>query len=194
MNNKIITVFGSALTGFLILAIYIFKRIVPLTDVYLGSDRITHAKVVFIFGFIGIVILYLLRNFVKQKWIKNAGYGISFLFMAVLPVMIFISQAGSFRGFPWAIKTLAIGLIPIMFVYAAYLVYINMRIESLVLALVFAAFSVYHIILLLKVLPGISKAFSSTSISDILILLVLISYGAFFAFFSLRSFKTWEKR
>jgi len=193
VNSKIITAFGAALTGLLIFAIYIMKRIVPLTDVYLGGERITHVKVVFIFGIVGIVIIYLLRRFLIQNWIKYPGRGISFLFIVVLPVLFFISQSGSFRGFKWAVETLIIGMIPISFIYSSYLVLINNKIENLILAIVYIAFSLYHIVLFIKVLPGIGKAFSRIGTSNIPILLGLIVYGLFFAFFSVRSFKSREK-
>ena len=193
LKEKIITLSGTLLYGFLFLAVYILNHSVPLTEIYLGNDRTTHVKVVFIAGIIGLICLMLSGKMVKLKWLKFVGYGFSALLMFVLPVLIFIRQAGSFRGIEWAIETLIIGLVPLLFIYASFLVLKNNRIINLLLSVFFTFFSIYHLLLLLRVLPSFGRAFSSTGTSDILIMVVLIVLSAVFAFFSMKLFLNLKK-
>jgi len=193
LKEKIITLSGTLLYGFLFLAVYILNHSVPLTEIYLGNDRTTHVKVVFIAGIIGLICLMLSGKMVKLKWLKFVGYGFSALLMFVLPVLIFIRQAGSFRGIEWAIETLIIGLVPLLFIYASFLVLKNNRIINLLLSVFFTFFSIYHLLLLLRVLPSFGRAFSSTGTLDILIMVVLIVLSAVFAFFSMKLFLNLKK-
>lgn len=187
-KEKIITLSGTLLYGFFFLAVYLLNRSVPLTDIYLGRDRITHVIVVFFSGVIGIVILLLLKKFKGPKVIRFLEYGLSFIFILGIPALLFYTEYQSFRGTEWAIETFFIGLVPILFFYAAFLVLFNNRIVNLFLTFFFVFFSIYHLLLLLKVFRSVGRAFSSTGSLDIFIMLVLIVSSALFAYFSFKHY------
>lgn len=188
LNDRIVSSAGSLLFGLFIMFVYIFKHAVPLTDIYLGSDRTTHVKVVFIAGILGVVFLLLFNMLKKMRWMRYAGYGFSFFLMVILPALIFLNQSRSFRGIEWALETLIIGIVPLLFVYAAFLIFFGNRIVNLFLALFFVFFSIYHLLLLLKVFRSTGRAFSATGSSDIWFMLTLIISSSFFAFFSFKRY------
>ncbi|MCJ7523819.1 MAG: hypothetical protein MUP71_01190 [Candidatus Aminicenantes bacterium] len=193
VNEKIVATLSAIISGIFIIAIYILNRSVPLTDIYLGRDRISHVKVVFISGFIGIFILFILKKIKSVKIVRFLGYGLSLIFMAGIPILLFSTEYQSFRGTKWAIETLIIGLIPVLFIYAAFLVYFNNRIMNLFLAFIFAAFSSYHLLLLIRVLPRMGKAFSTTGKSDLWIMIAIILSTTFFSFYSLKRYLNFKK-
>ncbi|MCK5220286.1 MAG: hypothetical protein KAR14_01790 [Candidatus Aminicenantes bacterium] len=193
LNERITSMAGSLLFGFFLMFLYVFKHTVPMTDIYLGRDRITHAIVVFLFGLFGVMLLLLLKKFKSAKVFKYIGYGLSFIFMVGIPALLFYTEYQSFRGTEWAIETFFIGLAPILFIYAAFLVFYKNRIVNLFLAFIFAAFSVYHLLLLFRILPGMGKAFSRTGKSDLLIMVVFIVFSAFFAFYSIKQYLSFRK-
>jgi len=192
-NERIISAVGSLVFGLFILFIYIFKHAVPLTDIYLGNDRTTHVKVVFVAGILGLVCLLFSRKLIKIKWLKFAGYGFSSILMVVLPVLIFITQSGSFRGMEWALKTLIIGIVPLLFIYASVLVFFRDKTACLFIALVLGLFSLYHLLLLFNVFSSIGRAFSSTGSSDIWFVIILILYSTFIAIFSFKYYLKLKK-
>jgi len=193
LNERITSMAGSLLFGIFLMFVYVFKHAVPMTDIYLGRDRITHVIVVFLFGIFGVMLLLLLKKIKDAKAIKFIGYGLSFIFMVGIPALLFYTEYQSFRGTEWAIETLFIGLAPILFIYAAFLVFYKNRIVNLLLVFIFAAFSIYHILLHVRILPGMGKAFSSTGTSDLLIMIALIVLSALFAFFSLKQYLSFRK-
>lgn len=193
LNERIVSVAGSLLFGFFLMFVYVFKHAVPMTDIYLGRDRITHVIVVFLFGIFGVMLLLLLKKIKNAKVIKFIGYGLTLIFMVGIPALLFYTEYQSFRGTEWAIETLFIGLAPILFIYAAFLVFFGNRIVNLFLAFIFAVFSIYHLLLLVRVLPGMGKAFSVTGTSDLLIMLALIVFSAFFAFISFKQYLSFRK-
>ncbi len=188
LKEKLITLSGSLLYGILFFAVYVFYRSVPLTEIYLGKDRITHVFVVFISGIIGILILTLLRKLNGPGVLRIFGYVLACIFILGIPVILFYSEYQSFRGIEWAIETFFIGIIPISFFYATFFVAVNNRIVNIYLTLIFAVFSIYHLLLLLNVFNSVGRAFSTTGKSDIVILLSLILTSATFAFFSFKHY------
>lgn len=191
--KKIWAILGTTGFGIFIILVYLFKHTVPLTDIYLGTERISHVLVVFISGLLGTMLLLILKNAKIMKGIRIAGSGFSFLLIVCVPILLFFSQSRSFRGSEWALTTLIIGLIPILFIYASFLVYSGNRIVNLFLALIFTVFSIYHLLLLIRIFPRLGKAFSTSGISDLLTGLSLVLLGGLCAIFSIRQYLSFRK-
>ncbi len=182
-KQKITAAMGSFLFAVFLAAAYFITHTVPLTSIYLGEDRLTHAAVVFVFFLIAGFFFYLGQKKTRKKIIF---YSLALVCSLGVPLLLFITQAGSFRGVEWALETFVISLVPVLFLLFGYLILLDKRIFALLVVICCTIFSLYHLVLLFRILPRMGKAFASAGGKDVIILLTI----ALFSFLcALASFK-----
>ena len=165
---------GSFLFAVFLVTAYFITHAVPLTSIYLGEDRLTHAAVVFVFFLIAGFFFYLGEKKTKKKMIF---YSLALICSLAIPLMLFITQSGSFRGVEWALETFLIGLIPVLFLLFGYLILLEKRIFSLLVVICCVIFALYHMVLFFRVLPRLGKAFGSAGGKDVVILLTIALFS-----------------
>lgn len=117
-------------------------------------------------------------------------YIFSVFFVIGLPIIFFISNGSSFRGWEWSLETFLIGSIPVLFVIFGFLILYGSRFFSIILLISFSLVSLYHFFLFFKLISRFGKAFSSVRFIDILITVILILIPLIFALFNLTNIRS----
>lgn len=184
----------SGLTGFIsaifIWGIYFHLRLVPFTDIYLGSDRRQYCLIICIFSLLGIFIFLAGKEKIKRLGLRIIFYIFSAFFVIGLPIIFLISNGSSFRGWEWSLETFLIGSLPVLFVIFGFLVLYGSRFFSIIQLISFSLVSLYHLFLFFKLISRFGKAFSSVRFIDILIAVTLIVIPLIFALFNLTNIRS----
>jgi hypothetical protein len=184
-KQKITAALGSFLFAIFLLAAYFITHTVPLTRLYLGSDRLNHAAIVFAFFLLAGFFYYLGQKKTRATLIF---YLLALLCAAAIPLVLLIGYSSSFRGFEWAIETLLIGWGPVLFLLFGYLILMGKHLISLLVVVCCTFFALYHMVLFIRIVPRLGKAFSSASDRDIIILLSITLFSFLCALANLKYF------
>ena len=184
-KQKITAATGSFLFGVFLVAAYFITHRVPLSDIYLGKQRLTHAGIVFVFFLIAGLFFYLSRKKTKATILF---YLIAIICAVGIPLLLFITYANSFRGAEWAIETVLIGWIPVLFLFLGCLTLMGKRIFALLTAICCFLFALYHLVLFFRNVPRLGRAFSSVGMNDIVIILIIALFSFLCALANLKYF------
>ena len=177
------------LTGLGFLISYYHLQVLPFSEGYLTEDRIWYSALTLFLFLIGALILYITRQ-KKRKTVSNAMlYTISAVFLAGFPLIYFIGEASSFRGFEYALETLGIGILPAVFFLVGGLILMGKRLFSLILFLFFAALSLLSLISLFPMIGRLGRAFSTVNTGHVLTTCIFVLVLAVFAFLNLRNIR-----
>ena len=168
-TTKILAAITSPLTGIGILLSYLLLQLLPFSEVYVDKDRRYYAVFTLILFCFALLFFLLARRKAVKKGVKFIFYFLTFVFFAGFPLIYFIGEASSYRGFDYALETLGIGMLPALFFLLGIFILSGMRFFSIILSLVYGIFGVILLISLFKNLGRLGKAFSSVNTQDVLI-------------------------
>ena len=178
------------LLGVLVVLSYLLVHIVPMTDIYLGSDREGYALFVFAAAVVGCGLLLWGMKKGTEKGMRTVLIVLGLMLIVGLPLLMLVRNAGSFRGLEWSLETLLFGFIPVAFLLMALLILKGWRPGRLVMTLVFTLVALYHIVHFFKIVGKRGLAFSSVTGPDLLLSAAISVFAAFCAFVNFRAFKT----
>ncbi|MGE5341016.1 MAG: hypothetical protein ACM3SY_05985 [Candidatus Omnitrophota bacterium] len=184
----------SALTGIVysifLCAIYIYFRKLPFFDVFLDADRRRYFLVVYVLGFIGVFLYLIAKEKINILRIKIPLYGVSYFLFAGIPLIFFIVNGLSAKGWEWAFSTLLIGLFPVLFLVFGFLVLYGYPEFSMGLIVSFGASALFYIVMFVIQLGIFGAPPFPNKFMDILFALIIIGAAIFSIRLNLINLKT----
>jgi len=175
----------------LLCAIYVYFRKLPFFDVYLDADRRRYFLMAIIFSVIG-VFLYVAakeKREVMSLRLTLPLYILSFLFVLGIPIILFILNGTSSKGWEWAFSTFLIGLFPELFIAFGFLVLCGYNKFSMGMMILFCITSIFYITMFGVQLGIFGRSPGPTRFIDVIFALIIISASIVSISFNMQNFK-----
>jgi hypothetical protein len=179
------------ISSIILCAIYVYFRKLPFFDVYLDADRRRYFLMALIFSVIG-VFLYMAakeKMEVLRLRLTLPLYVLSFLFVLGIPIILFIVNGTSSKGWEWAFSTLLIGLFPELFIAFGFLVLYGFYRFSMGMIILFCITALFYIIMFAVQLGVFGKSPGPTRLIDIIFASIIICVSVVSISFNLQNFK-----
>lgn len=175
------------LTGLAILFLLISKQGIPSTDFYIFKKDLSYTYVYLLVAICGLALFVVARKKCRNKTLRVFLYALSLALIFALPLLMFIGYTVEY--WKYRLRLIALGFLPFLFAFIAYLILAGKRVFSLLMAVFFFIVCLSYSILAVKIAPKVGKAFSTYSTSDLYIILGTIILSFVFGFLNLKAFK-----
>jgi hypothetical protein len=172
----------SGLTGIifsiLLCGMYVYFRRLPFFEVSLDADRRRYFLVLFIFTVIGIFLYLTAKEKIEILRLKLPLYALSFFFLVGNPIIFFIVNGTSSKGWEWAFSTVLIGAFPALAIAFGFLILYGYKKFSMGLWILFCVCALFYIIMFLVQLNLFGKTtLYPTNFIDIVFASVIIVFS-----------------
>lgn len=178
------------ISSIVLCGIYVYLHTVPFFHIDLGANRRRCLLMVYLLSVLGVFIFFVTKDKVKGWRLKIPLYIFSFIFVIGVPIGACIGSGTSGRGWEWAFTTFLVGLPPVLLIIFAFFILYGYRFFSLVLGVIFALISLYHVVLAVELIGSLDNGFSGDWLEDAVIAVVVIIASGIFAFLNLRHFRS----